>query len=85
MYYYWVVQLVHYPLNMFEISSSLGVGFIFILLNVVLHMQMKSCLRNLEWKYFKICKAFNPTNYSGNKRIFPPACLLFAKNYKCLT
>lgn len=33
MYYYWVVQLVHSPMNIFEISSSLGGGFIFILLN----------------------------------------------------
>lgn len=31
---------------------------------------MKFRLRKLEWKYFKICKAFNPTNYFGNKRIF---------------
>lgn len=84
MYPYWMVQLVHCPFKMFEISSSLGVGFILILLNV-LHMQMKFCLRNLEWKYFKICKAFNPRNYFENKRIFPPVCLLFAKNYKCLT
>lgn len=70
---------------MFEISSSVGVRVISILLNVILHMQMKFCLRNLEWKYFKICKAFNPTNYFGNKRIFPPAFVLFAQNYICLT
>jgi len=35
-------------------------------------------MKKLEWKYFKICKAFNPTNYFRNKKIFPPVCLLFA-------
>ena len=44
-------------------------------------MQMKFWSQKLEGKYFKICKAFNPTNYFGNKKIFPPGCLLFAQNY----
>lgn len=39
---------------------------------------MKFWMKKLEWKYFKICKAFNPTNYFRNKKIFPPVCLLFA-------
>lgn len=38
---------------------------------------MKFWSRKLKRRYFKTCKAFNPTNYFGNKKIFPPVCLLF--------
>lgn len=41
---------------------------------------MRFWSHKLEGKYFKICKAFNPTNYFENKKIFPPVCLLFAQN-----
>ena len=42
---------------------------------------MKFWSQKLEGKYFKMCKAFNPTNYFGNEKIFLPVCLLFAQNY----
>lgn len=32
----------------------------------------------------KICKAFNPTHYFGNKRMLPSACFIVCSNYICL-
>lgn len=32
----------------------------------------------------KICKAFNPTHYFGNKRMPPSACFIVCSNYICL-